>query len=233
MAMGVLCACTASAAVLGIHLRPTTSTTTTPTLAGASLDTDRMNALMRANRDMNRTAPKPSAAAEGTATAPKPAAPPKPKAPAIKPTPAPKPAPKPNPLTAPLPAVKGLSTSQTRNAWAVVLEGHNLGISQRGQIIAMATALQESQLINYRRAVDHDSLGIFQQRPSMGWGTRQQLTDPMYAAKAFYRVLVQYKGSWGCLTCAAQRVQGSAYPSAYAKHERFATAIVTLLDRRF
>ena len=101
------------------------------------------------------------------------------------------------------------------------------------EIIAMATALQESNLKNYRYAVDHDSLGLFQQRPSSGWGTPRQLTNPTYAAHAFYAVLVHYKGSWGCLTCAAQRVQRSAFPSAYAKHERFATKIVDVLDKRF
>jgi hypothetical protein len=116
---------------------------------------------------------------------------------------------------------------------AIVAEGHHMGVSRRGQIIAMATALQESNLKNYTHAVDHDSLGLFQQRPSSGWGTPRQLTNPTYAAHAFYAVLVRYKGSWGCLTCAAQRVQGSAFPSAYAKHEGFATKIVDVLAKRF
>jgi hypothetical protein len=108
-----------------------------------------------------------------------------------------------------------------------------MGISTRGQTIAMATALQESNLVNYRYAVDHDSLGIFQQRPSSGWGTPQQIETPTYAAHAFYRVLLQYKSAWGCLTCAAQDVQRSAFPSAYAQHEQFAALIVNILNRRF
>lgn len=229
-------------------------------LATASLDTDRMNALLRANRSLNRLAepahspsatapatrkPAPVTAPKPTATvkaAPKPAVKPVPKAtvkpvPKPAPRPAPKPAPKPsvkaNPASTPLPHIRGLSANQVKNAWAVVWEGHKEGISPRGQIIAMATALQESQLINYMHAVDHDSLGIFQQRPSCGWGTRKQITTPTYAAHAFYRVLVHYKSSWGNLTVAAQKVQRSAYPGAYAKHERFATQIVTLLNHRF
>jgi hypothetical protein len=134
---------------------------------------------------------------------------------------------------APLPSIAGLSSTQVKMADAIVKEGVHMGVSRRGRIIAMATALQESNLKNYTHAVDHDSLGLFQQRPSSGWGTPKQLTNPTYAAHAFYRVLVQYKGSWGCLTCAAQRVQRSAFPSAYAKHERFATKIVDTLDKRY
>ncbi|HKD98810.1 MAG TPA: hypothetical protein VKB69_14625 [Micromonosporaceae bacterium] len=208
IALGVLCTATAGAATLGIALNDSNDKPSTNGTVAASLTTDRNAAIERANRSMVRPpAPKPAA--------PKPAAKPAPKKPG------------------PLPHIAGLSASQVANAWAVVQEGHREGISKRGQIIAMATALQESKLINYRSAVDHDSLGIFQQRPSMGWGSRAQITNPTYAARAFYRVLVQYKGSWGCLTCAAQRVQRSAYPSAYAKHERFATEIVNILNRRF
>jgi hypothetical protein len=183
-------------------------------MSASSLQTARLDAQARANRSMTRTpvAPKPPAKAAPTKPAPK------------------KPAPK---KPAPLPHIAGLSSSQVANAWAVVAEGHRMGISKRGQIIAMATALQESNLRNYTHAVDHDSLGIFQQRPSSGWGSPRQIERPTYAAHAFYRVLVQYRGSWGCLTCAAQMVQRSAFPGAYAKHEHFATTIVTILNRRF
>src|SRR5262249_59559342 len=121
---------------------------------------------------------------------------------------------------APLPHIAGLTSRQVSNAWAVVVQGHKMGISLRGQTIAMATALQESNLINYTHAVDHDSLGIFQQRPSTGWGTPGQIMTPTYAARAFYRVLVQYRGSWGCLTCPAQLVPRSAFPSPSAPHSR-------------
>lgn len=183
-------------------------------MSASSLQTARLDAQARANRSMTRTpvAPKPPAKAAPTKPAPK------------------KPAPK---KPAPLPHIAGLSSSQVANAWAVVAEGHRMGISKRGQIIAMATALQESNLRNYTHAVDHDSLGIFQQRPSSGWGSPKQIERPTYAAHAFYRVLVQYRSSWGCLTCAAQAVQRSAFPGAYAKHEHFATTIVTILNRRF
>jgi len=190
-------------------MHPQTATATTQ-MSAASLQTARLDAQARANRSLTRTPVVP----------PKPAAKPAPK----------KPAPK---KPAPLPRIAGLSRSQVANAWAVVWEGHRMGISKRGQIIAMATALQESNLRNYTHAVDHDSLGIFQQRPSSGWGSPKQIERPTYAAHAFYRVLVHYRSSWGCLTCAAQMVQRSAFPGAYAKHEHFATTIVTILNRRF
>jgi hypothetical protein len=138
----------------------------------------------------------------------------------------------PAPAAAPktLPAISGLTAVQVSNAEVIVAVGKSMGVSARGQIIAVATSLQESQLYNLDVAVDHDSLGLFQQRPSSGWGTVAQLTDPAYAARAFYQVLIQYTGDWGCLTCAAQRVQVSAYPDAYAKHETLATQIVTALE---
>jgi hypothetical protein len=144
---------------------------------------------------------------------------------------------KPAPATpnndASLPRIHGLSSSQVANAWAIVNEGHRMGISKRGQTIAMATALQESNLHNYTHAVDHDSLGIFQQRPSAGWGTPRQIETPTYAAHAFYHALLRYKSAWSCLTCAAQDVQRSAYPTAYAKREPFATLIVNNLNKRY
>jgi murein DD-endopeptidase MepM/ murein hydrolase activator NlpD len=79
-------------------------------------------------------------------------------------------------------------------------------------------------------ANDHDSRGLFQQRPSSGWGTPAQVQDPVYASKKFYEKLRTVKG-WEStsLTRAAQRVQRSAYPNAYAKHEALATQIVNLL----
>jgi cell wall-associated NlpC family hydrolase len=97
-------------------------------------------------------------------------------------------------------------------------------------VIATATALQESGLINLGDLGpdnDHDSLGLFQQRPSMGWGTPAQLKNPEYAAVAFYTALRTVTG-WQTLplTEAAQRVQRSAYPDAYSKHETRAAAIV-------
>ena len=219
-----------------MHPKPNHSTKFPGT--SASLDAARMSAMLRANRNMPRQvapetgavshAPVPEPTPKRVVTPPPKPTPPKPAAP--KPTPTPKPKPS---TPGPLPRISGLTTSEVANAWAVVQEGHRMGISIRGQIIAMATALQESYLINYKYAVDHDSLGIFQQRPSTGWGTPTQIENPTYAAHAFYAVLLQYKSAWGCLTCAAQDVQRSAFPDAYAKWEGFATTIVTILNRRF
>ena len=98
-------------------------------------------------------------------------------------------------------------------------------------MIAVATALQESSLINHGDLGpnnDHDSLGLFQQRPSQGWGTPEQIMNPEYAAATFYERLLAVPG-WERLplTEAAQKVQRSAYPDAYAKHETRATEIVT------
>ena len=89
--------------------------------------------------------------------------------------------------------------------------------------------MQESKLQNLGHLGaknDHDSLGLFQQRPSMGWGSKAQLTDPVYSATAFYLALQRVPG-WKSMkiTVAAQRVQRSAYPNAYAKWEKDATAL--------
>jgi hypothetical protein len=107
--------------------------------------------------------------------------------------------------------------------------GAQLGVSRRGKVIAIATAMQESKLYNLDVAVDYDSLGLFQQRPSTGWGRPDQLTTPSYAAKAFYARLLDTQSDWGCLTCAAQRVQGSAFPDAYAQWEGLADSVVSAL----
>ncbi|MEW5535664.1 hypothetical protein AB1328_37815, partial [Streptomyces virginiae] len=73
---------------------------------------------------------------------------------------------------------------------------------------------------------DRDSLGLFQQRPSMGWGTPEQITDPVYSAGIFYDHLVDVPGySRLPLTVAAQKVQRSGFPQAYAKHEPDATVL--------
>lgn len=96
------------------------------------------------------------------------------------------------------------------------------GLPPRAASIAIATAMQESKLRN----IDHgdqagpDSRGLFQQRPSQGWGTEAQIMDPYYAANAFYDALVKIPGYESLeITDAAQRVQRSAYPTAYAQHE--------------
>lgn len=132
-----------------------------------------------------------------------------------------------------LPEVGGLTAEQVRNAAIVIQVGQQLRVPARGWVIAIATALQESQLSNLPHLGarnDHDSIGVFQQRPSQGWGTVEQLSDPAYQARKFYEKLIKVDG-WQtvALTVAAQRVQVSAYPDAYAKHEARAADIVDAL----
>lgn len=131
------------------------------------------------------------------------------------------------------PAVDSLTDVQMSNAAIIVRVGQDLGVPRRGLIIAIATSLQEARLYNLPHLGarnDHDSLGLFQQRPSQGWGTAEQISDPIYASGKFYRKLLSIPG-WETmpLTVAAQAVQRSAYPGAYAKHEPLATAIVDAL----
>jgi hypothetical protein len=122
---------------------------------------------------------------------------------------------------------------QIANARTIVDVGKSLGLPPRAWVIAIGTALQESNLRNLGYLGDrndHDSLGLFQQRPSAGWGTPDQVTDPTYAATAFYNRLKKVR-DWPSLplTVAAQKVQISAYPYHYAKHESEAGDIVRAL----
>src|SRR5205814_10221948 len=116
------------------------------------------------------------------------------------------------------------------NAAIIVGVGARMGVPVRGWIIAVATAIQESSLINLPDLGDEnnaDSLGLFQQRPSQGWGTPAQIMDPAYASTKFYEHLLAVPG-WQSmpLTEAAQAVQHSATPGAYAQWEPDATRIV-------
>ncbi|MFJ4879997.1 C40 family peptidase [Streptomyces sp. NPDC088745] len=123
--------------------------------------------------------------------------------------------------------VSGLSEPkrQIPNAKVIVATGIQKRVPARGQVVALATALQESTLIN-RDHGDRDSLGLFQQRPSQGWGTREQIMDPVYSSGKFYDRLMKLK-DWEQMpvTVAAQKVQRSGFPDAYAKHEPLATAL--------
>jgi len=123
-----------------------------------------------------------------------------------------------------------LSGAQETNAKTIISVGRSLGVSDYGIIIALATAMQESTMRNIDYG-DLDSVGLFQQRPSAGWGTVAQLTTPTHAAKLFYggaqnpnkgktRGLLDIAG-WQNMTVtqAAQKVQVSAHPDAYAKWE--------------
>ena len=124
----------------------------------------------------------------------------------------------------------GLSGTQAGNAAVIVRTGRALGIPRRGQIDALATAEQESNLENLPYG-PQGSLGLFQQRPSQGWGTPAEIMNPVHAAKAFYTHL-RTVGGWATMsvTAAAQAVQHSAAPAAYAKWKAIATRVVASLD---
>jgi len=134
--------------------------------------------------------------------------------------------------TAPAETVAGYDSEQLANATIIASVGTGRGIPVRGLIIAVATAIQESTLHNYGDLGDkndHDSLGLFQQRPSQGWGTPEQIMDPVYSSNKFYDKLLTIPG-WETmpLTDAAQAVQRSAFGDRYARWEADATAIVAL-----
>jgi hypothetical protein len=121
------------------------------------------------------------------------------------------------------------SQEQTMNAATIAAVGTGRGMPERAVTIALATALQESQLVNIQHG-DLDSLGLFQQRPSQGWGTKKEILDPTYAAGVFYEHLSKVDDYQQLpLTVAAQRVQRSGYPEAYAKHEPEATLLSAAL----
>ncbi len=125
-----------------------------------------------------------------------------------------------------------LTTEQAANAATISAVGTTRGMPERAVTIALATALQESGLRNIRHG-DRDSLGLFQQRPSEGWGTKRQILDPVYSAGIFYDRLAEVPGySRLPLTVAAQRVQRSGFPQAYAKHEPDATLLAAALTGR-
>jgi hypothetical protein len=117
-----------------------------------------------------------------------------------------------------------LTAEQTENAAIIVAIGQSRGLPPRATVIALATSLQESDLRNLAFG-DRDSIGLFQQRPSQGWGTPEEIADRHYAAGAFYDALLAVDG-WETLplTEAAQAVQRSAFPEAYAQHEDEAIA---------
>lgn len=145
-------------------------------------------------------------------------------------------------ITGEMPRMSEYGEVQLRNAARIIKVGQELQIPPRGWVIAVATAMQESRLRNLANPTvagserlpnegvgsDHDSVGLFQQRAS--WGTVEQRMTPEYAARKFYEKL---RGvlNWEQLplTRAAQAVQISAFPDAYAKHESLASTIVNAL----
>ena len=182
----------------------------------------------------------------GTMVSDPPAPRPKPPTPAPPTTPPPRKPPAPKPPAPPKPpaTVAGLSQSQTRYAATIVKVGQELKLPTRAYVVAIATALQESNLQNLANPAlpesldlpndglgyDHDSVGLFQQRTSSGWGTVAELMDPATSARRFYQALAQI-GGWPDMpiSAAAQSVQQSAFPDAYAQHESQADEIVDAL----
>jgi hypothetical protein len=125
--------------------------------------------------------------------------------------------------------VYAITPDQAQNASIIAAVGMQKGLPDHAVTVALATAFQESRLQNLTYG-DLDSVGLFQQRPSQGWGTSAQIEDPVYAATAFYDHLVQVPG-WETLpvTQAAQLVQRSASPDAYAQWESEARALARAL----
>ncbi|PCG81500.1 hypothetical protein CIB93_35060 [Streptomyces sp. WZ.A104] len=129
-------------------------------------------------------------------------------------------------------SVPGLDApaEQIPHAKTIQATGVAMNVPPRGQVVALATALQESGLRNLNYG-DRDSLGLFQQRPSQGWGSATEVLDPVHASTKFYEGLKKVSG-WESLsvTQAAQAVQLSGYPEAYAKWEPLATALQRAIE---
>jgi hypothetical protein len=142
--------------------------------------------------------------------------------------------------TGPLPDPKGctttvagrtvhLSTEQGKNAALIAAIGVSRDLPARAVSIALATAYQESKIRNLDHG-DRDSLGIFQQRPSQGWGTEEEIQDEHYTINRFYQELEKIDGYEKMrITDAAQRVQRSGYPEAYEEHAADARALASAL----
>jgi hypothetical protein len=125
-----------------------------------------------------------------------------------------------------------LAPDQTANAALIAGISLQRGLPARAASIALATAIQESKLRNVEHGdkAGPDSRGLFQQRPSQGWGSEAQVMDPVYAANKFFAALEKVDGyETMSITEAAQRVQRSAYPEAYADHEPEGRAFASAL----
>ncbi|MBA2640435.1 MAG: hypothetical protein H0U77_10755 [Nocardioidaceae bacterium] len=122
-----------------------------------------------------------------------------------------------------------LDSEQAAQAALISAVSVRRGLPARAASIALATAYQESKIRNLDYG-DRDSLGLFQQRPSQGWGEPEQILDPLYATNRFYAALTQVDG-YAALPIdeAAQEVQRSADGSAYAQHEENARALASAL----
>jgi hypothetical protein len=122
-----------------------------------------------------------------------------------------------------------MSPEQAKWASVIVAESIRRGLPARAASIALATAMQESSLRNLDHG-DRDSVGLFQQRPSQGWGTVDQIMDPWYASGKFYEHLVKVS-NWqsGDINDVAQAVQRSGVPDGYRKHVENAKALASAL----
>ncbi len=122
-----------------------------------------------------------------------------------------------------------ISPDQAENAGVIADVARVQNLPNHAVTVALAAALQESKLRNISHG-DRDSVGLFQQRPSQGWGTAAQLTDRRYASSAFYEALAKVDG-WETMsvTDAAQKVQISAAPDAYASWEAEARVLARIL----
>jgi hypothetical protein len=154
------------------------------------------------------------------------------------------PAPAPVPVPVNRAPVAGLTQTQMDHAVAIVEQAKKMNLPRRASVVAIATALQESQLRNHANnrvpaslrlpheglSSDFDSIGLFQQRPSQGWGTAAELMTPAISASRFFDRLVKVQ-NWPNLNVgdAAQAVQRSAFPDAYDKHRARAEQIVTAI----
>jgi hypothetical protein len=125
-----------------------------------------------------------------------------------------------------------LNADQMANAATIAAVGLVRQLPERAVVVALATAFQESALKNVDYG-DRDSVGLFQQRPSQGWGTPEQILDPRYSAGKFYSSLVKVRNWEGLrVTEAAQRVQRSAFPEAYEKWADESTVLAEALTGR-
>jgi hypothetical protein len=122
-----------------------------------------------------------------------------------------------------------LDLEQSGNAALIAAISVRRGMPARAATIALAAAYQESDLRNLEYG-DRDSVGLFQQRPSQGWGTRDEILDPEHAITAFYDALERVDGYRELpVTEAAQLVQRSGFPDAYADHEPDARVLASAL----
>lgn len=120
----------------------------------------------------------------------------------------------------------GYGPDQMANAAMIVALGKQINIPEQGWLVAIAAAMQESGLRNLDHG-DRDSLGLFQQRPSQGWGTPTQIMNPTYSATQFYRHLLALRGWRGMsVNDAAQAVERSGFPHSYAHHEQAAREVI-------